>query len=165
MKIRINNQFKYEAERQNRTVLLNGVAANADIVQINEAEYHIILNNKSYRAELISIDRIEKNCKFKINNNFYQVQIQDQFDEVLKTLGLDFLGAGKIQEFKAPMPGMILKIFPNNGDEVKKGDNLFVLEAMKMENILKSPADLQIQTILVKPQQKVEKNQSLITFQ
>jgi biotin carboxyl carrier protein len=62
------------------------------------------------------------------------------------------------------MPGLVLKISVKVGDVVKKGDNLFVLEAMKMENIIKSPADVTIRTIRIKPGDKVEKGQVLIGF-
>jgi biotin carboxyl carrier protein len=59
---------------------------------------------------------------------------------------------------------LVLSVLVKEGDEVKKGDNLFVLEAMKMENIIKSPADVTIKSIKIKPSDKVEKNQVLIQF-
>jgi biotin carboxyl carrier protein len=62
------------------------------------------------------------------------------------------------------MPGLVLKVFVNKGDSIKKGDNLFVLEAMKMENIIKSPADVTVEKILIKPGDKVEKGQILMLF-
>jgi biotin carboxyl carrier protein len=62
------------------------------------------------------------------------------------------------------MPGLVLSVLVKEGDEVKKGDNLFVLEAMKMENIIKSPADVTIKSIKIKASDKVEKNQVLIQF-
>jgi biotin carboxyl carrier protein len=55
-------------------------------------------------------------------------------------------------------------VLVKEGDEIKKGDNLLVLEAMKMENIIKSPADVTIKSIKIKPSDKVEKNQVLIQF-
>jgi biotin carboxyl carrier protein len=62
------------------------------------------------------------------------------------------------------MPGLVLKVFAAEGMEVKKGDNLFVLEAMKMENIIKAPADVVVKTIKIKPGDKVEKGQILMVF-
>jgi biotin carboxyl carrier protein len=62
------------------------------------------------------------------------------------------------------MPGLVLKVFAVEGDEVKKGDNLLILEAMKMENIIKCPADVTIKKIRIKSGNKVEKGQILIEF-
>jgi biotin carboxyl carrier protein len=62
------------------------------------------------------------------------------------------------------MPGLVLKVFVKEGDTVKKGDNLFVLEAMKMENIIKSAADVTIKSMNLKPGDKVEKGQLLLLF-
>jgi biotin carboxyl carrier protein len=62
------------------------------------------------------------------------------------------------------MPGLVLEVRVKVGDTVKKGDPLLVLEAMKMENILKSPADGIIQKVHVQKSAAVEKNQTLINF-
>ena len=62
------------------------------------------------------------------------------------------------------MPGMVLNILVTEGQEVKKGDALIVLEAMKMENILKSPTDGVIKKIAINKGVAVEKNQLLIQF-
>ena len=62
------------------------------------------------------------------------------------------------------MPGLVLDILVKVGDEVKKGDPLMILEAMKMENILKSASDGVIKKINVEKKQAVEKGQVLINF-
>jgi len=62
------------------------------------------------------------------------------------------------------MPGLIVEISAKEGEGVKKDQQLLVLEAMKMENVLTSPVDGVIKEILVKPQQTVEKNTVLIIF-
>jgi biotin carboxyl carrier protein len=77
---------------------------------------------------------------------------------------LDNLNSKKVNEVKAPMPGLVLEIRVNVGDAVKKGDAILVLEAMKMENILKSPTDGTVSKINVKKGIAVEKNQVLINF-
>jgi len=51
------------------------------------------------------------------------------------------------------------------GDSIAKGDGLIVLEAMKMENVLKSPDDVIIKSIEVEIGKSVEKNQVLIEFE
>jgi biotin carboxyl carrier protein len=79
-------------------------------------------------------------------------------------MGIDQNSTGKINDIKAPMPGMVLQVMVENGQAIKKGDAIVVLEAMKMENILKSPSDGTIKNILVVKGDKVEKNQVLISF-
>ncbi len=60
------------------------------------------------------------------------------------------------------MLGLVLKIIAKEGEELKKGDNLLILEAMKMENMIKAPADIIIKKIHIKEGDKVEKNQILL---
>jgi biotin carboxyl carrier protein len=57
-----------------------------------------------------------------------------------------------------------LKVFAEEGMVVQKGDSLFILEAMKMENIIKSPVDAVVKSIKVKPGNKLEKGQILLQF-
>jgi biotin carboxyl carrier protein len=83
---------------------------------------------------------------------------------LLDKMGLGNAKGKKINEIKAPMPGLIVDIKVEVGAEVKKGDALMILEAMKMENILKSPGDGVVKTIKVEKKQSVEKNQVLIVF-
>ncbi len=80
-------------------------------------------------------------------------------------MGLGGLNNAKISELKAPMPGMVLKVFVDEGTRVQKGDNLFILEAMKMENIIKSPTDTVIRSVKIKHGDKVEKGQILLHFE
>jgi len=62
------------------------------------------------------------------------------------------------------MPGLILGISVTIGDTVSKGDTLLILEAMKMENSIKSPTDGVIKNIAVKKGETVEKNQVILNF-
>jgi biotin carboxyl carrier protein len=92
------------------------------------------------------------------------MQMTDQFDELLHQLGMDNLTTAKISEIKAPMPGLVLRILASEGQEVQKGGNLLVLEAMKMENIIKAPANVMIKSVKINPGDKVEKNQVMMIF-
>jgi len=69
-----------------------------------------------------------------------------------------------INKLDAPMPGNILDVLVSKGDKVAKGDPLLILEAMKMENVIKAPTDVTIQKINVLVGDNVEKNQTLIEF-
>ncbi|WP_457750853.1 biotin/lipoyl-containing protein, partial [Thermococcus sp.] len=65
----------------------------------------------------------------------------------------------------APMPGKILRILVKEGDEVKTGQGLLVLEAMKMENEVSSPKDGIVKRILVTEGDTVDSGQALIELE
>lgn len=163
-KIKVNGKYDFEINRGSEELSINNKKSEADIKQLNASSWHIIDQLKSYNAEVVSFNAAEKTAEIKVNNNIYTVNAKDQYDVLLDKLGLSSLNSAKISEVKAPMPGLVLKIMVAEGDEVKKGDNLFVLEAMKMENIIKSPADVVVKTVKIKPGDKVEKGQVLLQF-
>lgn len=164
-KLSINGRYSIEAERTVAAeLLINGVKKDADIKPIKPGIYHVIENSRSYNVEIVNFNDSEKTAEIKVNSRTYNVTAKDQFDILLDKLGFSNLNSARISEIKAPMPGMVLKVFVNKGDIIKKGDNLFVLEAMKMENIIKSPADVVVEKILIKPGDKVEKGQMLMLF-
>jgi biotin carboxyl carrier protein len=163
-KLKVNGSFDYKVEKDAGELLINGKQVDADIQQLSASVYHIINDLKSYNAEVISFDREAKTAEIKVNGVIYTVTAKDQYDILLDQLGLSTLNTAKVSEIKAPMPGLVLKLFVSEGTEVKKSDNLFILEAMKMENIIKSPSDVTVKTVKIKPGDKVEKGQVLLTF-
>ncbi len=138
-----------------------------DIVSIKKGStpsFHILKDNKSFFAEVMESDFTNKTFVVRINGNKYSLNVKDRFDGLLHDLGMDNLSAAKLDNLKAPMPGLVLDVRVSEGQEIKKNDPIIVLEAMKMENILKAHADGTVKTISVKKGDKVEKNQVMITF-
>lgn len=143
---------------------------------INDQEYNWVLNSQkertfsilkghqNYRAELVEIDLDQKKVKVKINHNIYRILFKDKMDLLLTDMGMDALATTKVKDLKAPMPGLVLDIPVSIGDEVKKGQPLIVLEAMKMENVLKAEGEGTISDIAILKGDSVEKNQILIQF-
>lgn len=164
LQIKVNEKYNYDIEKNGEGLLINDEKVIVDVKQLNTNTWHIINELQSYNVEVISFDSTAKTAEIKVNNNIYKITAKDQFDILLDKLGLSSLNAAKVSEIKAPMPGMVLKVFVTEGTEVKKGDNLFVLEAMKMENIIKAPADVTVKTVKIKPGNKVEKGQVLLMF-
>ncbi len=160
------NTLKSELEFKSNKVsgTLNGKAIEADILNVGNREYHLLLNDRSYNILLVKADYAEKKLVVKVNGKKYTLDVKDKYDELLHNLGLDNIAAKKINDVKAPMPGMVLNILVAEGQQVKKGDSLLVLEAMKMENVLKSPTDGTIKKVVAIKGTAVEKNQLLIQF-
>lgn len=160
--IKVNQDKIYDVEVDAKGITLNNELKNISFATVNENHFHVLLNQKSYNVEIVSINAETKSASMKVNNRIYDCEIKDQFDDLLKSLGLDNLSAKKINDIKAPMPGLVLKVLVNEGQEFKKGDNLLVLEAMKMENILKAPVDGVVKSIKIRPGDKVDKNEVLL---
>jgi biotin carboxyl carrier protein len=166
IKVNGNKEFKTELITKNNDITgtLNGKVFKADIIKVRDGVYHLLKDNVSYNLEVVKHIPEEKKLFVKINNTPYTLDIKDKYDDLLHSLGLDALASKKVNDIKAPMPGMVLNVLVTEGQEVKKGDGLIVLEAMKMENILKSPTDGVIKKIAITKGVAVEKNQLLIQF-
>ena len=125
----------------------------------------LLLDNKAYSALLKHIDLQEKVCVVNISGFDFTIKINEPLDQLVHALG--FLKSVKtsVKEIKSPMPGLVVQVFVIVGQEVVEGEKLLSLEAMKMENILKSPGIGIIKTINIQKGNSVEKNQILIEFE
>ncbi len=150
--------------RPNGSTLVNGEPFTWDLVSLGQGRYHLLHEGRSYSAELISADYATKTFVLKLNGQLLELQAKDRFDLLLDKLGMSDVASNKINELKAPMPGLIVAIRVEAGQSVQKGDPLMVLEAMKMENILKAPGDGIVGSIKVSLRDNVNKGQVLIQF-
>jgi biotin carboxyl carrier protein len=162
-KIKVNGKEQVTISHQDNRFSVGGKTIEVDLSSPNDSTIHALYQQKSYTIEVI--EKItSKKILLKINSREYLIEIEDQYDELLHKLGLDKMTSASISEIKAPMPGLVLNIMVQEGDEVKKGDNLMILEAMKMENSIKSPIDGTVKNLKVATGDKLEKNQVMITF-
>jgi biotin carboxyl carrier protein len=156
-KVLVNKDFNFSFSEQNIKDL--------DAVTLNGENYHVLHQTKSYHAEVVSSDFINKKYTVVINNNEYVVSIANQLDQLIKEMGFEVGKTKVVNAIKAPMPGLILEINVAVGQEVQEGDNLLILEAMKMENSFDSPRSGVIKSIAVEKGQAVDKGQLLIEFE
>ena len=145
-------------------VTLNGQPFAWDIADLGQGRFHVLYEGRSYNAEVIAADYATKNIVLKLNGQRVELNAKDRFDLLLERLGMSNTAATKVNELKAPMPGLIVDIRVVPGQAVQKGDPLLVLEAMKMENILKAPADGTVANLKVNLRDNVQKGQVLVQF-
>lgn len=143
---------------------LNDQPLEWDIVATGPRTFHVLADGRSLNAELVDLDRAAKAVRLLINGTEYTVQLKDRFDLLLEQMGMGGAGAKQVSELKAPMPGLVVGIRVEVGQAVAKGDPLLVLEAMKMENVLKAPVDATVKAIKVGLRDNVTKGQVLIQF-
>ncbi|GAB3645669.1 acetyl-CoA carboxylase biotin carboxyl carrier protein subunit [Echinicola sediminis] len=158
------NEENFSVEQNGDDFLVNGKSIHWDIQAIDKRHFHILYHHKSYRAELVNIDHAQKRLSLKINGKSAEVQVKDKFDLLLEKLGMNGQVNQQFESLAAPMPGLILEIKVQPGDTVSQGQPVLILEAMKMENVLKSPGDGTVRKIMVTKGDSVEKNQVLIQF-
>ena len=167
--INVNDGNKHKSELKLKgndfEGLLNEALVKGSFIKINPHQYHLLHNDQSYNVDVMKLNAAEKTMVLKINSVKYTIALKDKYDELLHSLGMDNVASAKINQIKAPMPGMVLNILVHEGNEVKKGDVLLVLEAMKMENVMKCPHDGIIKNVFVNALDKVEKGQKLIEFE
>lgn len=163
-KINREHELNVSPEFKKNTVTINGKNCSIEILERRRDTVVVNLNGKIIECLILNSNPIEKSFVLKINQNRYRISLKDKYDELLNNLGMDVSFSNKHKNIKAPMPGMVLKLIAHEGSAVKKGDPLIILEAMKMENILKSPVDATIKKISVEKGKSVEKNQVLIEF-
>ncbi|WBA40592.1 biotin/lipoyl-containing protein [Hymenobacter canadensis] len=150
--------------RATGAITLDGQPFAWDLVVLGPGRFHVLHDGRSYVAEVVSADYATKSFQFKLNGQQLEVQAKDRFDLLLDKLGMNNAAASKVNELKAPMPGLIVDIRVAPGQQVQKGDPLLVLEAMKMENILKAPGDGTVGAIKIGLRDNVTKGQVLIQF-
>ncbi|HEX8040182.1 MAG TPA: acetyl-CoA carboxylase biotin carboxyl carrier protein subunit [Chryseosolibacter sp.] len=158
------NQDAFEVEIAENGFIVNGKAVTWDLVAVRDGYFHIIMNDRSYRAELTETDVERKRVAIKVNGRIYPVILKDKFDVLLEKMGMSASAGAKVNHVRAPMPGLIINLKVKEGDRVSAGDALIILEAMKMENVIKAPGDATVKSVKVRTGEGVEKNQVLIEF-
>ena len=160
----VNNQpFLLDVNASQYTFQLTDV----DNITLNDSDVinQIILdNNKSKLVSVKEVNHELKRYQIQIDGRTYQVQILDAVDQQILKMNLKSKKSNQLKELRAPMPGLVRQVNVQVGDQVDLGDALFILEAMKMENVLKSPVNGLVSDLFVKPGESVEKNQILLSF-
>ncbi|MEN9442374.1 MAG: hypothetical protein RLZ33_2451 [Bacteroidota bacterium] len=127
--------------------------------------FTLTYKGQKFFGELLE-DKTEENyLKIKINQRVFEVKKKGELDDLISALGLDVPKVRKLKELQAPMPGRIVQVAVQVGQELNVGDELLSLEAMKMENVLKAEGVGVVKAILVESNQVVDKGTVLIEFE
>lgn len=142
-------------------VLLNGQPRDVDFLSLDASLYSIITNNRSLEA---LIEEHSGEYQVLIGGRRYEGQVLDERDQLLRArTGGQADQTGEVS-IKAPMPGLIVAVPVEEGQSVKAGQTVVILESMKMQNELKAPRDGTVQRISVAPGQSVEQKKVLVTI-
>ena len=157
-------------------VEVDGVRHFIDFVPLNGGSFSLILDGKAY-----SIDKIQPQARegddpsgdgergntvsLSVRGKHFVARVDDDHSLLVRSLFAKPRTASGIHVIRAPMPGLISRIEVRIGEEVASGKGLFVLEAMKMENEIRSTKHGRVQTIHVEKGKPVEKGEALVTLE
>ena len=164
-KVKVNQDVIYQVSEEKNELFLEGKPLDIDLLELEKGMFHLIHQGRSYSASLVKLDTLEKRLTIKINNRKYDLEVEDQYDQLLQKLGMDNLASAAISQPKAPMPGLVLNVMVEAGQTVSKDDSLLILEAMKMENVLRAKQDGVVQTIPTKVGASLTVDQVILEFE
>ena len=146
-------------------ITCNGEPVEWSGLELPAGNYSLLLDGRSYVAQVIKVDKDSKTVTVSIDQQEYEVAIEEPIDQLLAAMGIKDAMTRKVNDIKAPMPGLILKILVTPGQVIKKGDPVLILEAMKMENVFKATVDAVVKEVKVTERTAVEKGQVLVILE
>lgn len=165
LQLTVNDKNTFSITDVDGQLVINDMPAAWDASEQPNGLVSVLYKGKSYTAIIESVDRQNKEVSIRVNGEVYKTSIKEPIDLLLSNMGLDLKSMQKVEPVKAPMPGMVLKVLVTPGQQINKGDGLVVLEAMKMENILKATTTATVKAIKVAERTVVEKGAVLIELE
>ncbi len=146
--------------RDANTVSMNGKDISYDILKNESNKIIFKINNRIYE---IFYDEINENDFYiYVDGQRIKTTIRTELEEKINALLKKKDAGSKATEIKAPMPGLLLKILKNEGEEINVGEPVAILEAMKMENEIRSHYKGKIAKIFVEEGKSVEKGELIL---
>jgi biotin carboxyl carrier protein len=147
---------------QQGDVLVDGKPIKIDFEVIGSIGLYLLLvNNESYEA---LVEQQEDLWRVLIRGHMYEVQVNDERTQLLRARARLLAPDSGELSIKAPMPGLVVDVAVELGQEVEAGQKVVILESMKMENELKAPRAGRVERILVGPGDNVERSQALVVI-
>ncbi|WP_291914791.1 biotin/lipoyl-containing protein [Chitinophaga sp. CB10] len=160
----VNGKSAFTVNKE-QEITVDGQPVDWSAVALPGGDYSVIMDGFSYQAQVIKVDKEAKTVLLQINQQQYEVTIEEPIDQLLAAMGIKDAMAKKVNDIKAPMPGLVLKVLVEPGQAIRKGDPVLILEAMKMENVFKAAADAIVREIKVSERTAVEKGEVLIVLE
>jgi len=137
----------------------------ADLISQEGNHFSFLIDGKKHIARVDSVSSDGKQFKIRAAGQYFMVDVKTELDQLMDRMGLADYDTQVIGNIEAPMPGRVLEVKVDVGDDVEEGTPLMVLEAMKMENILCATGTGKIERILVKQGATVDKGELLIEME
>ena len=122
--------------------------------------FSLIVDGKSHEGY---VARGDENWQVLLRGRLYPITVEDEREKRLRSAAGGGVAESGEFHLRAPMPGLAVAILVEEGQTVKKGQVLLILESMKMQNELKSPRDGTIGRVRVKAGETIDQKQTLLS--
>ena len=157
----VNGQ-EYEIEIEDGQVLVDGEAIVVDVSQIGVPElYSILLNGHSYE---VLVEEKRQEYAVTLAGQQFHVQVEDERSRRLNAGRKGPLVPKGELVVKAPIPGLVVKVLVSEGEDIPEDHPLVILEAMKMENEIRSLRAGVVRSVDVVAGQRVEQGAALLVL-
>ncbi len=144
---------------------LGALDAATQWTQLGPRTWSVLMAGQRYKVECEQAPDAEGRAVFRINGVRRSVRILDERAKLLEKMGMSMKPGSASGNVMAPMPGKVLQVLVKEGDGVEEGQPLVVLEAMKMENVIKAAANGTVSVVEAAQGQAVEKGALLVGFE
>ncbi len=154
---------EYGIKVNENTVTIEGEEKSYELTGITPLQYILRIGNRSYQVLVISSIKGEE--KFLIDGRYVNATAKSRLESIAAKIIANTQKGHHKSSVNAPMPGMVLKLKKEKGEKVEQGEAVLVLEAMKMENEVKSPYSGVIKEIFVTEKMAIEKGARLFSIE
>lgn len=156
--------YTVEIEEVGRSLYRVSVDGNEFLVDGKKTgltNYSLIVDKRSFEVD---VDIAEDEYRVLVDGRSYHVQLADERRMRLGGLQSGIQLQGR-QQVSVPMPGKVIALLVGEGDRVEKGQGLVIVEAMKMENEVRSPVSGDIKEVRVKAGDALEAGAVLVVVE
>jgi len=153
-----HHDFTIDVDRAGE-LTVDGAVERVDLRPIDGHLYSLLLGTQSYE---VYVERREGTYYVIIQGDRYAVEVEDARLKQLKAMSRQEHAVHGTATVIAPMPGLVVRVMVEAGEEVMEGQGVAILEAMKMENEIRSPRAGIIQSVLVSGGKTVNQGDALV---
>ena len=161
--------YSYTINEKNYTVDLQ--AKNAKIFESDQSVEllslegnHAVVSNGNQTFEIWVVEEQPSYRIINIDGVEIKIEKRERLADLFEKIGYQEDAKSSISEIKAPMPGTIVDFLVKEGQDIEANDPILILEAMKMENIIRATSAATVTEVVATPGSVVQKNDTLIKF-
>ncbi len=158
-----NETFQITYNMEQLIAGINGRSYPFEWKDFGGGEYHLMSGTNSYHVLLIE-HQPNGQLLFQVNGQLHRITVRDERQQLLKNMAFGKSEGEDVIRLDAPMPGKVLQILVEDGAQIRKGDPVVILEAMKMENEIRASINGRVDKVHCHQGASVEKHQLLATI-